>query len=116
MMSESRFVDQLPKVAFAAGQLAKIIDRHGVDITNLLIPQEVGISCTVHRHLLEARLVVLKRDWQVETENGLTNTTRIFRPGYDLTDGLEPNTLVERFPLDGHRLLEITFDAVWGTL
>ncbi len=119
----------LPKIAFDVNyeqanlegewykvERVKVIDRHGQDITDLLRIVEIGMTTMATHRCLEARLVFRKRDWRVESENEMSENTTIFRSGYDLSDGLEPNTIDEHFPRERERVIAITFDAAWGTL
>ena len=106
----------LPQIAFDVDhEKIKVIDRHGRDITELLFLKEIRMKLAVRENYapirLEAGLVFLKRDWLVDSENKVIRGPN----DYDLSDGLQPSSIVEGSLSGGNRpMIEITFDAVWA--
>ncbi len=128
--SESNSQDQegppkaqpLPKVFFnrtVAGERVdatfKVIDRHGVDVTDLFDLKTIGLEMD----LLpwgHGRLRFLEKGWTIDCgPDKVVNHMKItHESGYDLMDGIEPNMVQHHYPRDGRVQIEIIFDAEWG--
>lgn len=95
-----------------------IIDRYGHDVTRLFDPiKHVGFEYYINAGFAKAKLRFGANihGWKIDCPHDLTERMSVKTAvGYDLIDGLEIDSVVELYPRDGYREIEITFDAEWG--
>lgn len=112
-------LDRLPHT-WAKGEL-KIVDRHGVDISDKFLVTEVAILQRVERYpacrmtifALVANYGERREQWVVKSVGGLSNRLSVTSEvdGYDLVDGLELHEVCPTFPQDKRAKIEVEFDC-----
>lgn len=108
-------IEELPQVQFTETEArAKVIDRHGIDICEslMLCIKEIDFSLKVNKPAKARLRIVQTPEWTI-TQQGQTTVSIKGPGGYDLMDGLEPDSVTVYYTHAKFPHFEIIFDAQW---
>jgi hypothetical protein len=96
--------------SFLESKTLLILAPDGTDITQDFAVREIAVRVK-DRHFLECEVYMHHLGWTVECPDNMVNSTTIISAS---GHRLEANTMQIDYPIDGYRMIRVTFDCTFG--